>query len=297
MKEIVIVSGKGGVGKTTVSASLGWLAETTGRWKLVMVDVDVDAPNLSLIIGGTLKKSLEIEATEKAFVLEERCKGCGICAQNCPEEAIHIVEQKAIISSLFCNGCGVCSLVCPEEAIELRLVSNGRLDFYENPLGFMLLVGKLKIGESGSGKLVSEVKEKARRVAKQRGADVLLIDGPPGAGCPAISAVSGSSHAIMVTEPIPAAFKNLKRIFSIIRHFGVTPGLIINKSDLYAPIKREQICFAEEQGIEILGEIPMDSSVPKSLALGKPVVSAFPDAPASLAIKKVFENLVGYLKC
>ncbi len=294
MKEVVIVSGKGGVGKTTVSASLGWLMAE--QMKLVMVDVDVDAPNLSLVIGGTLKNSLEIEATEKAFVRYEKCKGCGICAENCPEEAIHMIGQKAVVSSLFCSGCGVCSIVCPEKAIELRLVANGRLDLYESPSGFTLLVGKLKIGESGSGKLVSEVKERARQVAKEKGADLVLIDGPPGAGCPAISAVSGATHAIMVTEPTPAAFRNLKRIFSIIRHFGANPGLIINKADLYEPIKREEVHFAEKEGIEVLGEVPMDDSVPRSLALGMPVVSAFPGASASLAIKRIFKNLVNYLK-
>ncbi len=293
MKEVVIVSGKGGVGKTTVSASLGWLMAE--RMKLVMVDVDVDAPNLSLVMGGALKNSLDIEAAEKAFVRYEKCKGCGICAENCPEEAIHITGQKAVISSLFCSGCGVCSLVCPEKAIELRLVANGRLDLYESPFGFTLLVGKLKIGESGSGKLVSEVKERARQVAKKNGADLVLIDGPPGAGCPAISAVSGATHAIMVTEPTPAAFKNLKRIFSIIRHFGANPGLIINKADLCEPIKKEEIHFAKKEGMEMLGEIPMDDSVPRSLALGMPVVSAFPSSLASLAIKEIFKNLINYL--
>ncbi|RLG43576.1 MAG: ATPase [Thermoproteota archaeon] len=294
MKEVVIVSGKGGVGKTTVSASLGWLMAE--RMKLVMVDVDVDAPNLSLVIGGSLKNSLMIEAAEKAFVFEEKCKGCGICSEKCPEEAIQIIGHKAVVSSLFCSGCGVCSLVCPEKAIELRLVANGRLNLYESHSGSILLVGKLMIGESGSGKLVSEVKERARQVAKEKGADLVLIDGPPGAGCPAISAVSGATHAIMVTEPIPAAFKNLKRIFSIIRHFGANPGLIINKADLYEPIKQEEIYFAKKEGIEVLGEIPMDNSVPQSLALGMPVVSAFPDAPASIAIKKIFENLINFLE-
>lgn len=294
MKEAVVVSGKGGVGKTTLSASLGWLMAK--RMNLVMVDVDVDAPNLSLVIGGTLKNSLPIEATEKAFILEEKCDGCGNCAEKCPEGAIQILEGKAVVSRLFCSGCGVCSLVCPESAIELRLVANGRLDLYESPSGFVLLVGKLMIGESGSGKLVSEVKERARHLARERGADLLLIDGPPGAGCPAISAVSGASHAIMVTEPTPAAFRNLKRIFSIIQHFGANPGLIINKANLHESIKQEEIRFAKREGIEVLGEAPLDDYVPKSLAMGKPVVEAFPYASASLAIKKIFGNFLEYLE-
>jgi MinD superfamily P-loop ATPase len=296
MKEIVIVSGKGGVGKTTFTASLAYLL-SSDNIRLVVADTDVDAPNLALLLKGERKEEIGVKASEKAFIDYTRCDSCGVCLKYCKENAIlwNSNKSKPYIFEVFCEGCGVCSVVCPRRAIKIELVENGSIIVSHSVYGFPMVTGQLKIGEAGSGKIVMETKMKASEVAKENDADILLVDGPPGAGCPAIAAVSGAHYAILITEPTPAALSDLKRIYEIVQHFRAQTGLVINKADLEENFKKEIYKFAEREGIQILGDIPLDDAIPYSLAQGIPVVQYAPNSPASKSIKKISEEILQIL--
>lgn len=293
MKEIVVISGKGGVGKTTFTASLAYLLSLDNT-RLVVADTDVDAPNLALLLKGEKTGEIGVKASEKAFIDYTKCDSCGICLKYCKENAIlwNSKENRPYIFEVFCEGCGVCSVVCPREAIRIELVENGLIVISRSTYGFLVVTGQLRIGEAGSGKIVMEVKFKANEIAKGNKADVLLVDGPPGAGCPAIAAVSGAHYAILITEPTPAALSDLERIYEIVQHFQAPSGLVINKADLEENFKREIYKFAEREDIQILGEIPLDDTIPHSLAQGIPVVEYAPNSPASKSIKKIAENVL-----
>ena len=293
MKEIVVISGKGGVGKTTFTASLAYLLSSNNT-RLVVADTDVDAPNLALLLKGEKTGEIGVKASEKAFIDYTKCDGCGMCLKYCKENAIlwNSKENRPYIFEVFCEGCGVCSVVCPRKAIRIELVENGSIVISRSTYGFLVITGQLKIGEAGSGKIVMEVKLKANEIAKENKADVLLVDGPPGAGCPAIAAVSGAHYAILITEPTPAALSDLERIYEIVQHFQAPSGLVINKADLEENFKKEIYKFAEREDIQILGEIPLDNAIPHSLAQGIPVVEYAPNSPASKSIKKIAENVL-----
>ncbi|MCD6164238.1 MAG: ATP-binding protein [Candidatus Odinarchaeota archaeon] len=293
MKEVVIVSGKGGVGKTSLTASLAYLFSSNNT-RLVVVDTDVDAPNLALLLKGEKVGEINVKASEKAFIDYAKCDSCGMCVKYCKENAIlwNSKENKPYIFDVFCEGCGVCSVVCPRKAIKIELVENGSIVISHSTYGFLVVTGQLKIGEAGSGKIVMEVKLKANEIAKKNKADILLVDGPPGTGCPAIAAVSGAHYAILITEPTPAALSDLKRIYEIVKHFQAPSGLVINKADLEENFKKEIYKFAEREGIQILGEIPLDNAIPYSLAQGIPVIEYAPNSPASKSIKKIAEKIL-----
>ncbi|MHA1832481.1 MAG: P-loop NTPase [Candidatus Baldrarchaeia archaeon] len=293
MKEVVIVSGKGGVGKTSLTASLAYLFSSNNA-RLMVVDTDVDAPNLALLLKGEKVEEISVKASEKAFIDYAKCDGCGMCVKYCKENAIlwDSKENKPYIFDVFCEGCGVCSVVCPRKAIKIELVENGSIVISRSTYGFLVVTGQLKIGEAGSGKIVMEVKLKANEIAKKNKADILLVDGPPGTGCPVIAAVSGAHYAILITEPTPAALSDLKRIYEIVKHFQAPSGLVINKADLEENFKKEIYKFAEREGIQILGEIPLDNAIPYSLAQGIPVIEYAPNSPASKSIKKIAEKIL-----
>lgn len=293
MKEVVVVSGKGGVGKTSLTASLAYLFSSNNA-RLMVVDTDVDAPNLALLLKGEKVEEISVKASEKAFIDYAKCDGCGMCVKYCKENAIlwDSKENKPYIFDVFCEGCGVCGVVCPRKAIKIELVENGSIVISRSTYGFLVVTGQLKIGEAGSGKIVMEVKLKANEIAKKNKADILLVDGPPGTGCPAIAAVSGAHYAILITEPTPAALSDLKRIYEIVKHFQTPSGLVINKADLEENFKKEIYKFAEREGIQILGEIPLDNTIPYSLAQGIPVIEYAPNSPASKSIKKIAEKIL-----
>ena len=293
MKEVVVVSGKGGVGKTSLTASLAYLFSSNNA-RLIVVDTDVDAPNLALLLKGEKVEEISVKASEKAFIDYAKCDGCGMCVEYCKENAIlwNSKENKPYIFDVFCEGCGVCGVVCPRKAIKIELVENGSIVISRSTYGFLVVTGQLKIGEAGSGKIVMEVKLKANEIAKKNKADILLVDGPPGTGCPAIAAVSGAHYAVLITEPTPAALSDLKRIYEIVKHFQAPSGLVINKADLEENFKKEIYKFAEREGIQILGEIPLDNTIPYSLAQGIPVIEYAPNSPASKSIKKIAEKIL-----
>ncbi|MHA1596681.1 MAG: P-loop NTPase [Candidatus Asgardarchaeia archaeon] len=292
MIEVTIVSGKGGVGKTTITASLSYLLRD--KVKITTSDCDVDAPNLSLILGGREIESGGIKSAEKARIDYEKCVGCGVCVDKCLRDAIvwDEEEKRPYVFKLLCEGCGTCSVVCPMKAIELVEVENGFIKVYESRYGFKLISGETKLGETGSGKIVSVVKKKAEEVAKEEGSEILLVDGPPGSDCAAIASISGSNFIILVAEPTPTSLSDVKKVYRIVEHFGIRSGIVINKSTINDRLKRELLKFSEEKGITFLGEIPMDRNIPLSISMSKPVVEYAPRSESSKAIEKIEGNIL-----
>ncbi|MDX9713797.1 MAG: ATP-binding protein [Dissulfurispiraceae bacterium] len=287
MKEIVVVSGKGGVGKSSITASICHLLSS--RHKIVMADTDVDAPNLDIVAGATLKESADISASDKAYIDYEKCTACMKCMSVCRFASI-IKSDMPVIMNYSCEGCGACEVVCPAKAIEIKKTVNGQIKIFQGKSGY-IVSGDLRMGESSSGRLVDEVKNRARQKADAIGAEILFIDGPPGIGCPVISTLKGSDYVVAVTEPTPAALSDLKRVINVAGHFKPVISIIINKADINAGMTSLIKQYAEESGITILGEIPYDISIPRAVAMTLPVTSVYPFSPASVSIRELADRL------
>ncbi len=281
MKEIVILSGKGGVGKSSLTAALGTLLGR--RHSLVLADTDVDAPNLHLVLGAERLESSPITASEKAFVDMDRCVGCGLCTDVCRFDAI-IGDSRPVIARYSCEGCGACAIACPEEAITIRQVTNGRLDIMAAG-DHRVVSGSLDIGASSSGRLVDVVKRRARELAGELGAGLILTDGPPGIGCPVIATLKGADHVVLVTEPTPSALSDLGRVVEVVQGFHLPLGVVLNRADIFADGRGQVLRYLDAHRIELLAEIPYDPELPRALARGELAVTARPDAPSSLAIR------------
>ncbi len=281
MKEIVILSGKGGVGKSSLTAALGTLLGQDQT--MVLADTDVDAPNLHLVLGAGLVDSSPVSASEKAFIDRDRCVGCGLCRDVCRFGAI-VGESGPVIARYSCEGCGACAIACPEDAITIRQVVNGRIDIMQ--VGVHRVVsGSLGIGESSSGRLVDVVKRRAREQAGEIGADLILTDGPPGIGCPVIATLKGVDQVILVTEPTPSALSDLGRVVEVVQGFHLPLGVVLNRADISADGRGQVLRFLEERQLELLAEIPYDPELPRALARGELAVTTRPDAPSSRAIR------------
>ncbi|MDI6883748.1 MAG: ATP-binding protein [Hadesarchaea archaeon] len=293
MKEIVVASGKGGTGKTTVAASLAVFLAKRGV-KVFTADADVDAPDLLLVLGGgkTLF-STEVRESEKAEIDKDRCTSCGKCVEVCPFGAIVAVNgERPAVVELMCEGCGVCKLVCPAGAIEVKKAATGTLSVEETKYGFGCATGKLRLGEHNSGHLVASIKNIGRRKAQDTGSDAFIVDAAPGIGCPVIASITGADYVIAVTEPTPAAKRNLERLARVIKHFGVPAGVVINMSgysrDFEAALKDWVV---RELGFQLLGEIPVDYEVVKALVQMKPIIEFNPDTKASKALAAIAKQI------
>jgi len=272
MRTIVVLSGKGGVGKSSLTASLAVLLGK--KRKIVTADCDVDAPNLALVLGVKEFDSKEkISTNMKAHLIESKCTGCKKCLV-CPFGAItwDAKKGKPVINKFLCEGCGVCRLVCPEDAIVLKKVQNAEVLTANTKYGFPVVTGQLKMGESGSGNVVSVVRNKAEKKAKKVGADTILVDSSPGIGCPIIASIRGSDFVIAVTEPTPSAFADLRRALQVVEHFGVDYGLVVNRWDLNKEYTKKIEAFAKKNKTTLLGKLPYNKCFVDALVNLTPVV-------------------------
>ncbi|AHF80464.1 nucleotide-binding protein [Thermococcus paralvinellae] len=284
--QIVIASGKGGVGKSTVAASLIYLLKD--RYKLIVVDADADAPNLHLLFGvEKWEEEKELTGAKVARINQDTCIRCGICYERCPYESIKLVDGKYVVNELTCEGCGVCKLVCPVRGtITLEEARSGVIKKTTTRYGFPLISAQLDVGRPNSGKLVTEEKEWAKRIMQEQRLDHMIVDSAAGIGCQVIASIGGADVAILVAEPTPASLSDVKRVYKVVQHFREPAYLIINKADINPGFKGLYE-FAEQEGIPILGEIPYDRAIPYSMTMLKPFVEAFPESKASKALKEI----------
>lgn len=268
MKEIVIISGKGGTGKTSLAAAFAVL----GGEDLVIADCDVDAADMHLLLEPDFARSEAFFSGERAVIDQTRCVGCGECADVCRYDAVPLKAGRYIVDSLSCEGCGYCARVCPVAAINNVRQNVGR--WYQSTLrtGATMVHARLKIGADNSGKLVAKVKSEAKAVAKQTGKGLVLVDGSPGVGCPVVSSLSGASLAVLVTESTVSGLHDLRRVFELVKMFGIACGCIVNKADLNPDVLCEMRQFLEEEGIVPLAEIPYDETFTEAITQGRTIV-------------------------
>ncbi|MDQ7831654.1 MAG: 4Fe-4S binding protein [Desulfovibrionaceae bacterium] len=275
MREIVVLSGKGGTGKTSVTAALAVCAaksELPGG-PPVLADCDVDAADLHLVLAPAVLERHEFIGGDKAAIDAAVCQSCGLCREACRfgaiDEAFQVVEAS-------CEGCGVCAYVCPAGAATLGPRMSGDWFLSETRAGIMVHAA-LRMGEENSGKLVSTVKKAARAEAERLGRDILLVDGSPGIGCPVIASLGGASTVLMVAEPTLSAVHDLKRVHALARHFGIPCAAILNKADLCPELTRELAAFCGESGIAVLGELPYDPAFVAAQLAGQSVAEYAPE--------------------
>ncbi len=298
MKKIGIISGKGGVGKTSLTASLVSLAQKDPEFNVIALDCDVDAPNLALILPPKSEENIithDTFTTKKATFLEEKCVNCKQCYDDhfCEFNALDWdeINNIPIIDYLACEGCGACKVLCPENAFEINPIKSGEIITYETDVGFPLIYGKTKLGSTTSGLLVSEVKQHATKLKEFNDANFILIDGPPGIGCPVIATVSGLDYIVAITEPTPSGLHDMKRAIEMVNQFNIPFGIVINKADLKSASQKQLNKYIEKAGFEILGKINFDLSIPEAMSYAEPVVDYAPESDASQAIKKIYNNL------
>jgi MinD superfamily P-loop ATPase len=285
LKEIVVASGKGGVGKTTLTACLAVFLAEKG-YKLVAVDAGVDAPNLSIVLGGgNGEASQEIKISRKAVINTEKCMKCSQCVEICQFGAImQTSDYEPLMLPMLCEGCGACSAACPERAIELEERLTGELQIEETKYDFPVVTGRLVLGEHNSGHLVTAAKKLGATEAKKRNANIMLIDGAPGIGCPVIASITGAQYVIATTEPTPAAMRDLQRLITVVNHFKIPSGVVINKADISIEHKeRLENWVNNDLALPILGEIPLDYEILEALTNMMPIVEFNPDSKASKA--------------
>ncbi|MFX1562325.1 MAG: ATP-binding protein [Promethearchaeota archaeon] len=286
MKELAIVSGKGGTGKTTITASLAVLATNH-----VVADCDVDAPNLHLLLNPKIESTEEFANARIASIDPELCTKCGACISACRFEAI---SEAMDVNPLKCEGCGVCALVCPASAVQM----NDRLSGYVYlsktsfcPMAHALLMP----GESNSGKLVTLVRQRARELASEKGKDLVLVDGPPGIACSTIATITGVAAGLVVAEPTIPAFHDLERTLELFNHFGILAMVVINKCDLNSKKTEEIERHCIEHDIKIAGRIPYDLIMTNASVAGNPVVVHAPKHALSMALRSIWNNIKSQL--
>jgi MinD superfamily P-loop ATPase len=289
MKELVVISGKGGTGKTSIVASFAALAK-----KKVLADCDVDAADLHLVVDARIRHREPFTGEKKARILEDVCVGCGECERLCRFEAVIVNgaasgDDEFRIDPISCEGCGVCVQFCPAGAIEFKEAVNGEWFISETRHGPMVHA-KLGMAEGNSGKLVSLVRAQARGIAVKDKLDLMLIDGPPGIGCPVIASVTGTDLVLIVTEPTLSGLHDLERVRQLASHFKIKTTACINKHDLNPEMSAriEEHCY--EEGVEVVGRIPYDRAVTYA-QIGRTSVVEFSGNPVSREITKMWERV------
>ncbi|MFC1935450.1 ATP-binding protein [Chloroflexota bacterium] len=284
MKEVVVLSGKGGTGKTTIVASFAALGNSKA-----MVDCDVDAADLYLLLKPEVREAREFWSGQKAVIDKKFCTRCGICEVVCRFEAIKNFK----VDPISCEGCGFCYQVCLENTITMEKNLSGQWFISETRYG-PLVHARLGIAQENSGRLVTVVRHNARIIAEKEGLEYILSDAPPGIGCPVISSLSGVDLALLVTEPTLSGVHDLERVLGVCRHFGVPALVCINKHDLDEEntSRIEGIC--QEQGMGVVSKIPFDNVVTEALVNGVPVVE-YSENPVAQQIKRLWQTVSSVL--
>ncbi len=284
MKEIVVISGKGGTGKTSLTASFAWL----GGENVVVADCDVDAADMHLLLQPDFKHSEDFYSGEVAQIHQEECIQCGKCADVCRFDAIPVVDGKYVIDEISCEGCGYCPRVCPTDAITMEDQLSGKCFISTIKTGATMVHARLGIGSENSGKLVAKVKTEAKDVAEKTEKDYVIVDGSPGVGCPVVSSLSGAHFVVLVTEPSVSGLHDLKRVYQLVKKFGIPAGCIINKSDLNPEMSAQIESFLADEDIVLINSLPYDETFTKAMTQGQTIVE-FDEGPLKEKISESWE--------
>jgi len=281
MREIVVISGKGGTGKTSITGSFAYLEGE----KVVVADCDVDAADMHLLLKPDFAEGEDFYSGEIAVINQDECLKCGKCSDICRYKAIPFEEDEYRINSLNCEGCGYCARICPVNAIIMEENNVGK--WYKSVLktGGKMIHAKMGIGAENSGKLVAKVKNEAKKYARENNKDIVLVDGSPGIGCPVISSLTGADYVVLVTEPTVSGLHDLKRVYEIVEKFGIRAGCIINKADLNLEKTKELKVFLAEKQIDYIADVPYDETFTEAMVQGVTIVE-FADSK----IKKILEE-------
>jgi len=284
MKELVVLSGKGGTGKTSIVGSFAALAKNK-----VLADCDVDAADLHLLIQPVTKEKHEFWSGQVAFIDKQKCNQCGLCQELCRFNAIKGYR----VNPTSCEGCGLCSRICPTEAITMKETMAGHWLISDSRYG-TLVYARLGIAQENSGKLVALVRQQARQKAEEEGVDYIISDGPPGIGCPVISSLSGADLALLVTEPTLSGMHDLERVLGVCYHFSIKALVCINKYDINEDNTRQIETYCSNQGVEVASKVPFDDIVTKAMVKGLPVVE-YGDSEVSHEIELLWHSVAGQL--
>lgn len=284
MKELVVVSGKGGTGKTSLTAAFSHLAENH-----IVCDADVDAADLHLLLAPGVKERHDFMGGGKAIVDPGRCALCGRCREVCRFDAI---DDAFVVDAIACEGCGVCVDLCPAGAIDFPIQKCGEWFVSETRVGPMVHA-RLGIAEENSGKLVNCIRREAGRLAGVHGRELIITDGPPGIGCPVIAAIGGATALVLVVEPTVSGLHDMVRLADLARHFRVPCLLCVNKFDLNPEMTGRLEEIARERNIAFVGRIPFDPSFTEAMIAGLTIIEFRKDAPAAAAIREIWQNIAG----
>lgn len=268
MKEIVIISGKGGTGKTSITASLAYL----GGSDIVVGDCDVDAADMHLLMKPDFTISEEFYSGELAVIDQTKCTQCGKCEEICRFKAISLMQGNYTVKPLNCEGCGYCEKICSGGAITMETQMIGHCHISTTKAKNQMVHASLGIGAENSGKLVAKVKKEANRIAQQSNKEFIIIDGSPGIGCPVVSSLSGANFVVLVTEPSVAGIHDLKRVYEVVKKFKIKAGCIINKYDVNTEKSQEIIDYLSTENIVHISNIPYDENFTKAMVNGKTIV-------------------------
>ncbi len=283
MRELVIVSGKGGTGKTSLTATFAAMAENA-----IFCDADVDASDLHLLLNPEIRERNDFMGGSLAFILPDECTQCGNCLELCRFEAI---SEQFVVDPIACEGCGVCVDLCPQEAIDFPVQKCGEWYISNTRYGTMVHA-RLGIAEENSGKLVSLVRQQATAVAEKEGRDLILTDGPPGIGCPVIAAIGGATALLIVVEPTVSGLHDMSRVADLAKHFQV-PGLVcINKYDLNTGMSGKIEGFARERNMELVGCIPFDPEFTRAMVQKKNILEFAPRSPTTVTVRQVWKKIL-----
>jgi MinD superfamily P-loop ATPase len=277
MKEIVVLSGKGGTGKTSIVACFASLAKSK-----VLADCDVDAADLHLLLEPNVGEEKEFWSGSVAFIDQEKCTECGLCQELCRFGAISDFE----VDPVSCEGCGFCCQVCPVDAVTMKDSMSGHSFISETKYGY-LCHAKLGIAQENSGKLVALVRQNAKLIAEKENLEYIITDGPPGIGCPVISSLSGANLALLVTEPTLSGIHDLERVIGVCRHFGISVLVCVNKYDLNEDNTNRIESYCGAEGVEVAARIPFDNVVTEAIVQRLPVVE-YADGKVTQQIRELW---------
>ena len=287
MRELVVISGKGGTGKTSLVSSFATLAENK-----IMVDCDVDAADLHLILKPEIEKTTEFYSGKTAEIIQDKCTKCGKCIEVCRFEAI---SKDFIVDEIKCEGCGTCFYQCPSNAIKFEQTKSG--EWFESNTRFGKLIhARLGVAEENSGKLVSEIRNYARLLAHRNNNDLIIVDGSPGIGCPVIASISGASLVVVVTEPTLSGLHDAERVLKLAKHFNAPACMCINKFDINLDMTKNIEDFCKEENIEVVGKIPYSNDFTSAMIKEQSLIEFSPNSEMAEEIKVMWSRLEKWLK-